>query len=139
MRALERSVCQEWTLRHPSGLKPEDLLHFVYLDEFRDDWEELYGPDVDDEALWALEILIMSAPLAGDVVAGTGGLRKVRFGREESGKRGGNRICYSYFPAHHIVLMLMAYGKSRKANLTKAERAGIKRYLEQVESWLDNR
>ena len=114
-------------------------MYFVYLDEFCSDWKELFGPDTDDEALWALEILIMSNPLAAPVVAKTGGLRKLRFGKEDAGKRGGARICYAYFPNHNTVLMLLAYGKNNKAELTNGERAGIKKYLEQVESWLDNR
>ena len=41
-------------------LSPEDLLHFVELDEFRDDWEHL-GLNVDRD-LWDLQILIMADP-----------------------------------------------------------------------------
>jgi hypothetical protein len=118
-------------------LSPEDLLHFVYLDEFLDDWNQLYGTDQDELALWALETLIMSDPMAGDIVKGTGGLRKMRFGSDQAGKRKANRICYAYFPSHHLILMILAYGKNRQSDLTSAERAGIKEYLEQVQHWLD--
>lgn len=119
------------------AMKPEDLLSFVYLDEFQDDWAKLYGDDADHEALWALEVLIMSNPKRGSVVTGTGGLRKIRFGTENEGKRGGNRICYAYFPDHHLVLMIMAYGKNQKSDLTPNERAGIKQYIDQIQKWLD--
>jgi hypothetical protein len=124
-------------VRYSEELKPEDLLHFVYLDEFLDDWQQLYGNDQDELSLWALEILIMSDPFAGDMVKGTGGLRKLRFGSSQAGKRKANRICYAYFPEHHLVLMILAYGKNRQSDLTSAERSGIKEYLEQVQKWLD--
>ena len=42
-----------------ADLKPEDLLHFVETDEFRDDWENL-GMDVETD-LYALQVAIMSA------------------------------------------------------------------------------
>ena len=79
----------------------------------------------------------MSDPLVGAVVRGTGGLRKVRFGTEQDGKRGANRICYAFFPEHHLVLMVMAYGKNRRADISSLEREGIKEYLQQVQKWLD--
>ncbi len=131
------SVDQEWTVRHSSELKPVDFLHFVYLDEFHDDWQELYCNDQDELTLWALEMLIMSDPLAGDLVKGTGGMRKLRFGSGHVGKRGANRICYAYFHEHHMVLMILAYGKNRQSDLSAVECSGIKEYLEQIQNWLD--
>jgi len=112
----------------------------VYLDEFRDDWDGLHGHDSDEHALWALELAIMSDPTAGEVIAGTGGLRKLRFAAAEAGKgkSGGDRICYPLFPSHHVVLMVMAYGKGAKANLTLAEKQGIKKYLEITQRWFDD-
>ena len=118
-------------------LDPNSFLRFVYLDEFLDDWQQLFGNDHDELSLWELEILIMSDPFAGDIVKGTGGLRKLRLGSSQAGKRKANRICYAYFPDHHLVLMILAYGKNRQSDLTSAERAGIKEYLDQVQKWLD--
>ncbi|MCA9160446.1 MAG: hypothetical protein KDA72_19080 [Planctomycetales bacterium] len=97
-------------------------------------------PGDDDEiALWALEIAIMSNPLGGSVIRGTGGLRKLRFAAEQDyrGKRGADRICYAYYPDHHIVLMVAAFPKNRKANISEDEKKGIKKYLDQVRNWLD--
>ena len=37
---------------------------------------------------------IANNPLAGDVIPGTGGLRKVRYSRQGTGKRGGVRVVY---------------------------------------------
>ena len=118
---------------------PEDLLHFVELDEFRDDWEEL-GFDVEND-LWALQMFIMSDPAGSPVIPGTGGLRKLRFGLagQNIGKRGGARVCYAYFKKHWTVLLMMAYGKSKKENLSKNEKDGIAEYLGRIERYLDER
>jgi hypothetical protein len=128
---------EERLLGYPEHeLTPEDLLHFVELDEFRDDWRSL-GLGVEDD-LWALETLIMRNPTGPPIVPGTGGLRKMRFAPDRSGegKRGGVRVCYAYFPAHWTVLLVMAYGKSEKDDLSHEEKEGIKTYLQQIESWL---
>jgi hypothetical protein len=44
----------------------------------------------------AIVDLIAFEPTCGDLIPGTGGLRKVRVGRGGSGKRGGARVIY-YF------------------------------------------
>ena len=78
-------------------LKPEDFLHFIETHEFVRQWESL-GFDCEQD-LWKLQIAIMRNPEAGAVIAGTGGLRKLRFGRAgvRIGKRGGVRVCYVHF------------------------------------------
>lgn len=118
---------------------PEDLLHFVHLDEFVDDWQTL-GYDVEHD-LWALEILIMANPERGVVIPGTGGLRKLRFGKEQDGigKRKGVRVCYVYFKEHWTVLLVVAYGKNEKDDLNELEKKDIRGYIARVKIWLDNR
>ncbi|KAA1258629.1 Toxin HigB-2 [Rubripirellula obstinata] len=119
----------------------DELLYFVYLDEFQDDWKSIYSDDSDELSLWALEMLIMSDPEGPPIVAGTGGLRKVRFAIAESdqGKSGGVRVCYAYFAEYHIILMMMAYPKNRKDNLSANDKAGIKKYLAITEKWLEQK
>ncbi len=121
---------------HDHQLAPEDFLHFVELDEFGDDWKRL-ELDLDNDLL-ALQLLIMCDPKGSPVIKGTGGLRKLRFApkRWKVGKSGAARVCYVYFPDHWTVLLVAAYGKKEKDNLTGEEKAGIKAYIRQVESWL---
>ena len=66
------------------------------------------------------------------MVAGTGGLRKLRFSpsRWRRGKRGALRIGYSHDPRLEKVVVLAVYAKNDKANLTPAERREIKRILD---------
>jgi hypothetical protein len=102
---------------------------FKYLAGFVSEWNRL---GLQDEDLQELELLILSNPDAGGVIAGTGGLRKLRFSpsRWRRGKRGSLRIGYSHDPRLEKVLVLAVYAKNDKANLTPAERRDIKRLLQ---------
>lgn len=57
-------------------------------------------------------------PLAGDVVAGSGGLRKVRWSRTGMGKRGGTRVIYYNTLADGCIWLLMVYTKAKFDNLS---------------------
>lgn len=120
-------------------LRPEDYLHFVQLDEFADDWKSL-GLDIEQD-LWDLELAIMANPEAGRVIPDTGGLRKLRFARrkERIGKRGGARVCYVHFKEHWTVLLVVAYGKNEKDDLSAAEKKHIRDYIHRAKMWLDQR
>jgi len=65
-------------------------------------------------------------PDAGDVVPGTGGLRKVRWQRAGMGKRGGVRVVYVHLVKNEMVLLLAVYAKSERQNMRAAE---LKRLL----------
>ncbi len=59
---------------------------------------------------------------AGDLVADTGGVRKIRWSRAGTGKRGGVRVVYFYHSANRPLYLLMVYAKARKEDLTAAEK-----------------
>jgi hypothetical protein len=65
---------------------------------------------------------IAADPMAGDIMPGTGGARKLRHRSQAGGKSGGWRTIH-YFAGRDIPVFLLAiYGKSQRDNLTKAER-----------------
>ena len=99
---------------------------FKYLAGFVSEWQRL---GLDDEDLRELELCILAAPDAGNVMAGTGGLRKMRFApsRWRRGKRGSLRMASSHDARLEKVLVIAVYAKNDKANLTPAERRDIKR------------
>lgn len=76
-------------------------------------------------------------PRAGVLMEGTGGVRKLRWGRQARGKSGGVRVIY-YFHSEAIPLYLLTlFAKNEQANLTHAERnelAGLVDAL--VSAWL---
>lgn len=59
-------------------------------------------------------------PLAGDVIPGSGGLRKVRCSRPGTGKRGGVRVIYYNALPQGQIWLLIAYAKARFDNLPVA-------------------
>jgi hypothetical protein len=65
-------------------------------------------------------------PMAGAVVAGTGGVRKLRWGLEGRGKRGGARVIYFYHSTDLPLFILTAYAKNERDNLTQADKNGFK-------------
>jgi hypothetical protein len=77
-----------------------------------------------DEERGVFVDFIARNPEAGDLIPETGGVRKVRWGRQGSGKRGGVRVIYFY---HHIdapIYLLMVYAKARREDLSpEAKRA----------------
>ena len=74
---------------------------------------------------------IAEDPLAGVVVRGSGGIRKVRWSREGSGKSGGVRVIYFTRLAEGEVVLLTLYAKSKTDNLTGAKLKEIRRALEE--------
>lgn len=64
---------------------------------------------------------IAANPLAGDVVPGADGARKVRWGRSSSGKSGGARVIYFNLTEDEIVLLVTVYAKAERANMSPAE------------------
>jgi mRNA-degrading endonuclease RelE of RelBE toxin-antitoxin system len=65
---------------------------------------------------------LSSYPKAGDIMQGTGGIRKLRWARGGRGKSGGVRIIYYYHDDRIPLYILTVFGKNEKANLSKAER-----------------
>jgi hypothetical protein len=70
----------------------------------------------------ALITFLAAHPLAGDLIVGTGGVRKVRFGAKGRGKSGGVRVIYYFCDEGMPLYALLIYGKNERADLTAAER-----------------
>ena len=68
-------------------------------------------------------------PDAGDLVPGTGGLRKLRWGIEGRGKRGGARVIYYFHDLTIPLFAIAAYAKNQKSDLSQAERNEFKRFI----------
>jgi len=75
-------------------------------------------------------------PKSGDLLEGTGGVRKLRWGRGAQGKRGGVRVIYYFYDETVPLYLLTLFAKGDRANLSKAERnqmAGLAALL--VQTW----
>lgn len=73
----------------------------------------------------------MRNPEAGEVIEGTGGLRKMRFAdrRRGKGKRGGLRVIYFWWSAGLQFWLYTLYGKDEMADLTAKQRRDLKAML----------
>jgi hypothetical protein len=58
----------------------------------------------------------------GDLVPGTGGLKKIRCATPGQGKSGGIRVLFADYPRAGLTLLVAAFAKNVKENLSPAER-----------------
>jgi len=90
---------------------------------------ERYRPDYLEDAGFArLQQHLMANPEAGDVIEGTGGLRKLRFAdaRRGKGKRGGLRVIYYWWIEGPQFWLYTLYDKDEASDLTSKERKALK-------------
>jgi hypothetical protein len=82
---------------------------------------------LDDPAYRQLQLELMKNPEAGDVIAGTGGLRKLRFADRTrgKGKRGGLRVIYYWRVAADEFWLFTLYDKDEAADLSASERKAL--------------
>ncbi len=71
-------------------------------------------------------------PEAGVLLQGTGGIRKLRWKREGTGKSGGVRVIYYFHSEQYPLFLLTLFGKSEKTNISKAERNMLAKLTEEL-------
>ncbi|OFZ88154.1 MAG: toxin [Betaproteobacteria bacterium RBG_16_66_20] len=100
---------------------------FVELPAF----ERFRASYLDDAGFAKLQQTLMKEPDAGDVIEGTGGLRKMRFAdvRRGKGKRGGLRVIYYWWSAGKQFWLYTLYDKDEMADLTAKQRKDLKTML----------
>ncbi|MBJ7417477.1 MAG: type II toxin-antitoxin system RelE/ParE family toxin [Niveispirillum sp.] len=75
-------------------------------------------------------------PLAGDLIQGTGGVRKLRWGLEGRGKRGGAHVIYFFHEPNMPLFALTAYAKNEQADISQQDRNDLRQLTGLlVEKW----
>lgn len=87
-----------------------------------------------DDEYTALQWFLETNPQTGAVIRNTGGARKVRWGKQQQGKRGGLRIIYFHHEQPHIFWMLALYEKTEQADLSEQDKNIIKRLIEEIKT-----
>jgi mRNA-degrading endonuclease RelE of RelBE toxin-antitoxin system len=77
---------------------------------------------MEDNDYAALQESLSINPASGDLIKGTGGLRKIRWAASGKGKRGGARIIYYWLTDDDQIFMLFAYPKNQQIDLTEAQK-----------------
>ena len=103
---------------------------FVMMPIFDKQWREM---GLDDKDLQRLQAELLKNPQTGNVIRGTGKLRKMRFAFQNRGKSGSSRVLYVDFVVAETIYFIFAYPKNEKDNLTDEERNNIKKLIERLE------
>ena len=102
---------------------------FIETSEFHRRWTKL---GLGEEDLRELQGYLLEHPDAGDVVRGTGGVRKVRWARPGRGKSGGIRAIYVDLADREIMWLITVFSKNERTDLSAEERNEIKRFVKRI-------
>ena len=100
------------------GGMPNVLITVVETSLFERQADKIWN----EEERGALVDHLARNPEAGDIIPGTGGVRKLRWGRTGSGKRGGSRVIYFFHNADLPLYLLLAYAKSQATDMSPDEK-----------------
>jgi len=103
------------------------MLEFLETSVFTRQIAEL----LEDRDYASLQGALVIDPEAGDLIPGSGGLRKIRWNeaRRGKGKRGGVRIIYYWYSKGEVIYMLLAYSKGQSDNLTSVQTRKLKQLI----------
>jgi hypothetical protein len=82
----------------------------------------------------ALIGLLAADPLAGDVIPGTGGVRKLRFAASGRGKSGGYGVIYYVLNEDQPILALLIYGKGERVDMSPEQRRVVARVAAEMKA-----
>ena len=109
---------------------------FVRMPEFEKQCKDI-GLNEDD--IMEIENTLLDNPAIGDVMRGTGGIRKLRIALPGRGKSRGARVVYIDFAYYKKIYLITAFAKSELDNLSQAERNELKKLAKILESELEKR
>ena len=84
-----------------------------------------------DDDYRTLQTALMLRPEQGEIIRGTGGLRKIRWGGKGHGKRGGYRLIYYWDNQTDTFYMLFIYPKKRQEDLTVKQRKLLSKLVQE--------
>ena len=82
-----------------------------------------------EEERLAIISYLAEHPKAGDIMQGTGGIRKLRWAIPGKGKSGGVRIIYFYYDDRMPLYLITMFGKSDKDNISRKEQNLLKGFV----------
>lgn len=80
----------------------------------------------------AFENRLVANPEEGDVIQGTGGLRKTRLRSSSGGKSGGFRVCYCDVPEKGKLFLLAIFPKNIQESLSPEEKKKLRSLVDGV-------
>ncbi len=89
---------------------------------------------LDDGDYATLQAYLSVRPAAGDIIRGSGGIRKIRWRSRGRGKQGGVRVIYFWAAPEDCIYLLTVYSKGVKDDLTHAELAACRKIVEDIKN-----
>ena len=83
-----------------------------------------------DENYAELQMDLCDDPQLGEIIRGSGGIRKVRWAIQGRGKSGGARVIYYWAVKRGTILMLDIYKKNEKVDLSRGELSELRKIVE---------
>lgn len=84
---------------------------------------------MDDARYAALQAYLADRPDAGDLIRGSGGIRKIRWAGSGRGKRGGLRVIYYWWVTRDRISMLLVYPKNEQDDLSADQLKQLRKAL----------
>jgi len=84
-----------------------------------------------DDSYHQLQLALLLRPEQGALIRGSGGLRKLRWGVADRGKRGGVRVIYLWHPDDQTFYMLYVYPKNVQSDLSSNQLRILRRLVEE--------
>lgn len=99
-------------------------------------FKRLIDQESDTELEKTIKDDILENPTRGDVIQGTGGVRKFRVSDKirNKGKRGGFRVIFLDLPKYETTYLMLLYGKDTKDDLSPDEKKAIKKIVEGIKN-----
>ena len=87
-----------------------------------------------DDEYRSFQQMLLDDPTKGDVIQGTGGLRKVRYSQPNRGKgsRGGVRVIYYWWLDEDLFYLFTIYNKGEMSDLSQDQKKQLKKLLEVI-------
>ena len=86
---------------------------------------------LDDLTYTQFKEYLVCNPLKRKLIRGGGGIRKIRWGKKNTGKSGGVRIIY-FIKTDTQIYLLFAYAKNESDNLTKKQTNMLAAFVKEV-------
>jgi hypothetical protein len=97
------------------------LVTVIETEAFARRADKLLTPEERDELI----AFLATNPTAGDLIEGTGGVRKVRFAARGKGKSGGTRVIHFFLPEDGPLYALLIYAKGDQTEMSPEQRKAV--------------
>ena len=108
---FQREILFALDIRH----KGQVLLNMIFIETSL--FRKLLPAYLSDEEYKTLQWYLFEHPEAGNIIRGSGGIRKIRWSQEGKGKRGGIRVIYYWKKSVSEIWLLTIYAKNEKASI----------------------